>query len=447
MEEVESSTPPPMEFITFTVSSVSNHNNNPSGDDEDDNQSAGASSISDLVDDFTERTSASKDPMFTTSTPTTHINTNYGTHDTSEGMLMDNTNTASHHTSNYSLRLSSHHSSRLQYYGRYQSLSFPDLFNSNSIPTSQPQRQQQRQLHPHNTDCAKSLGIIKPRRSLDLSFCSDPGQGRLTPKGVQFSTGPSTKDISICKQNKDTSSSPVPTDPPLKSILVPQSRQTRTPQVKFSTIEIRSYERILGDNPSCSSGPSISIGWHYDPEKTCVQLIDEYEYRRTRRLEGSDMTLSKDQRFHLLVDLGYSRREISHAVRSNLKLKKKRRQTVNNLPIRPVEEIIEGVSKKFSVMMKKRISSKHLYDEWKGSAQEIDLQNGRTRSSDNDVSRSSSSRRSSLKSSTKISLSTVNRCPSASKVESSASIGDNASHEDVASNEKISELELSGSRG
>ena len=76
------------------------------------------------------------------------------------------------------------------------------------------------------------------------------------------------------------------------------------------------------------------------------------------------MVLTRTKRENLLIHLGYTRKEIIAAVRSNAKLKKKCRQTVNNLPILGVEEIWEGASKKVARMIRKRQGSKYLYTQW-----------------------------------------------------------------------------------
>lgn len=144
--------------------------------------------------------------------------------------------------------------------------------------------------------------------------------------------------------------------------------------VSFSTVEIRQYERVLGDNPSCSSGPSISIGWNYDQDKTVVkkvfdahdqELMDELEdaFEQQEHEEGPSelgdgdrmpskeelrkarekMVIARHEREDILKHLGYSRMEIAAAIRHNVRCKKNRRQTVNNLNLEPVEVALESV--------------------------------------------------------------------------------------------------------
>ena len=133
-----------------------------------------------------------------------------------------------------------------------------------------------------------------------------------------------------------------------ENIPAPQAAggKKRISSVSFSTIEIRNYERVLGDNPSCSHGPAVSIGWQYEPDPITVQL-DEYEYYRTEdRLDGTALVLSRSEREEILEERGYSRSAIADAVRTNVKIKNNRRQTVHNLPVARFEEVAESVRRK-----------------------------------------------------------------------------------------------------
>ncbi len=47
---------------------------------------------------------------------------------------------------------------------------------------------------------------------------------------------------------------------------------TIRPNVSFSRIHVREYEVTLGDNPSVSSGPPLSLGWRYDPRESVISL-------------------------------------------------------------------------------------------------------------------------------------------------------------------------------
>ncbi|KAL7549919.1 hypothetical protein ACHAWF_013172 [Thalassiosira exigua] len=112
-------------------------------------------------------------------------------------------------------------------------------------------------------------------------------------------------------------------------------------EVKFHEVEIREYPRILGDNPSTSSGPPIGIGWRYRPEDAVVVDLDLYERRAegTRRTKA-DLIIPADVRVDMLREVGYSRCEISGAVRTARKAKERRRSALNNPKF---DSLLEGI--------------------------------------------------------------------------------------------------------
>jgi len=196
-----------------------------------------------------------------------------------------------------------------------------------------------------------------------------------------------------------------------KSILVTPSR--RDTKVAFSTVEVRQYERILGDNPGVSSGPPLSIGWNYYEDSTICLPVDEFEYYHGSCGDQSEMVLTRFERESILRDLGYGERDIVTCIRQNYKLKKNRRQTVNNLSIMPVEVAVESAKKSFSRMImfpkrKERNSSMRLYREWKNN------ENGNFNDAASFVSEVGSERRSILKSATS-SLTLDDTCTQASQ--------------------------------
>jgi hypothetical protein len=69
--------------------------------------------------------------------------------------------------------------------------------------------------------------------------------------------------------------------------------------VVFDRIKIREYERTLGDNPSCTSGPPISLGWTY--LHSCDYPIDEYERNKTVRRSKRALRLPAGRRTELLM--------------------------------------------------------------------------------------------------------------------------------------------------
>ena len=84
--------------------------------------------------------------------------------------------------------------------------------------------------------------------------------------------------------------------------------------VSFDQVDIREYYIELGDNPSCSRGPPLTIGWDFD----CMGSIDldEFEECRPPRRLARQMAIPFDQRENILEQVGYSDSEIMDAVKS-----------------------------------------------------------------------------------------------------------------------------------
>lgn len=127
---------------------------------------------------------------------------------------------------------------------------------------------------------------------------------------------------------------------------------THKRSVQFTCVTVRNYNRILGDNPSCSKGPSISIGWQYN-SYVAKMSIDKFEAIRYpyRASSTKSMMLSRYEREEILKDLGYARSDIADAVRKNQKVKSQRRTTVNNLCYSRAEEAVEKVTRKMKAIV------------------------------------------------------------------------------------------------
>ena len=149
------------------------------------------------------------------------------------------------------------------------------------------------------------------------------------PRGVQNRRRSSAKEKHLCKLKHHK-----------KSYVI-----DRDTKVKFGNVDIRIYERVLGDNP-CSAGPPVSIGWRYNI-KNSMSLSDFEKKRLKTRKNSQDLVLSRERREAILMHVGYSRAELAERIRKNVKVKNQRRQTVNNLSVAKAEEVAEIVKRKF----------------------------------------------------------------------------------------------------
>ena len=87
----------------------------------------------------------------------------------------------------------------------------------------------------------------------------------------------------------------------------------RQKSVRFDTVEIREYAYVLGDNPSVSAGPPLSIDW--EPQDEFTIGFDEYEAGKpTRPRDIYEMRFDETLRLLILQSSGYTMREIAQAV-------------------------------------------------------------------------------------------------------------------------------------
>jgi hypothetical protein len=106
-------------------------------------------------------------------------------------------------------------------------------------------------------------------------------------------------------------------------------RRIKPKGVCFDSVEIRFYERVCGDHPSCSSGPPMSLGWEV---LECIsQTVEQFENARGAMSRGGDFRLTARERRNMLIDWRASYTDIVAAVPETNHIKHQRRTTVNNL--------------------------------------------------------------------------------------------------------------------
>jgi uncharacterized protein YjiS (DUF1127 family) len=114
--------------------------------------------------------------------------------------------------------------------------------------------------------------------------------------------------------------------------------------VKFDSVDVRYYERVLDINPAVTEGAAIGIGWRYNQGD--ILSVDDWELQRAEARRISDFALSRDEREGILKDLGYTEKDIYEATRIILKAKKRRKTTIRNLGDQNMEEAVESASRR-----------------------------------------------------------------------------------------------------
>lgn len=97
--------------------------------------------------------------------------------------------------------------------------------------------------------------------------------------------------------------------------------------VGFSTVDLHVHRLVLGDNPSVSGGPPLTIGWR--SEYSTQLTVDEYEQHHPDRRGKESLQVPRSLREDWLKDEGYSRSEMKEAETSALLVKAQRTKSAN----------------------------------------------------------------------------------------------------------------------
>lgn len=144
-----------------------------------------------------------------------------------------------------------------------------------------------------------------------------------------------------------------------KKSSIKSQKLRRCASLSFGTIEIREYDITLGDNPSCSIGPPVQIGWEY----TTIGSIDveQFENTRDQRRNMRQMLMNYYHRRNILMASGgYTEEELNKAEKEMNKIKAKRALTRAFLPMWKIEDAAESAQRKLKRVVKKKIKKKEL---------------------------------------------------------------------------------------
>ena len=109
--------------------------------------------------------------------------------------------------------------------------------------------------------------------------------------------------------------------------------------VKFGQINIRKYDMILGDNPSCNIGPPVSLDWRYNEANSMP--LEEYEDARGTRRKAYQMQIPPVHRRRILERSGVTPDEMEYTEKQMKFIKKGRERTKMMLPFTKLQEAAE----------------------------------------------------------------------------------------------------------
>ena len=144
-----------------------------------------------------------------------------------------------------------------------------------------------------------------------------------------------------------------------------QSNNTTTnagkARLSFSTIEIRNYPMIVGDNPGNlnSSGVPLSIGWEYNIDHNTSWSIDDYEQQK-RQEKKKKLYIHPIQRVHILLRNGCTMDDIQAATHTVNQVRQERNKSNNFIHSMimtsslSVKQAFRCTTKKFNFLQKRK---------------------------------------------------------------------------------------------
>jgi hypothetical protein len=116
-----------------------------------------------------------------------------------------------------------------------------------------------------------------------------------------------------------------------------------TKQVRFGELTIHEHALELGDNPACSCGAPLTIGWK--AQNSSTRNLDLYEYMRGERRRGrKQLAMNVTDRAQLLLRSGYDINEIAAATMEVDEIKKQRADSMKGTNIERFGKIMGGVA-------------------------------------------------------------------------------------------------------
>ncbi|KAG7341771.1 hypothetical protein IV203_026290 [Nitzschia inconspicua] len=114
-------------------------------------------------------------------------------------------------------------------------------------------------------------------------------------------------------------------------------------KISFTSIEVREYPILPGDNPAGFSGVPVTIDW--TPLEIASCSVDEYEATKAPPRNAMELRMPPNYRRDLLQQLGFSRSEILSSLKHANLVRNQRRRTFETMHLSLVQEAVEKVKR------------------------------------------------------------------------------------------------------
>mmetsp|Transcript_21458 Transcript_21458/g.52862 ORF Transcript_21458/g.52862 Transcript_21458/m.52862 type:complete len:272 (+) Transcript_21458:105-920(+) len=103
---------------------------------------------------------------------------------------------------------------------------------------------------------------------------------------------------------------------------------SRDPKLSFTSISVREYPVLIGDNPSVTQGVPLTIGWEPQGDEAVYKIEDfESQHRAEPVSSLQEMKFTEEERAQIAKNLGYSEskiNKIAHQVKFSTLTRKKK---------------------------------------------------------------------------------------------------------------------------
>lgn len=139
--------------------------------------------------------------------------------------------------------------------------------------------------------------------------------------------------------------------------------------VSFGEVQFREYERALGDNPSVTSGPPLSIGWRYN--EAGAFSVDNYEEHKPDPRNKEELQMPQEIREKLLREqagvTSSALQQVNREVNTVKRERKASRATVQTPALQTTAETIETVQRKLKRIVKGKSKEKEEEELWENA--------------------------------------------------------------------------------
>jgi hypothetical protein len=132
--------------------------------------------------------------------------------------------------------------------------------------------------------------------------------------------------------------------------VVKKEEKNSSKSISFGDVQIREFNRIVGDHPDVKVGPPVSLSWEYG-EQPAVS-VDEYEAERSMLRKGVRRMSSITRKNMLHNVFGISEEEIRSAEKEIQRIRKQREQSIKQGKVSArVESGVNRVKRKLSKLV------------------------------------------------------------------------------------------------